>query len=139
MNIPFQSLHFVVYEFMREHLNPLHNYDPKTHVIAGGTAGAVAAAVTTPLDVAKTLLNTQEQDAVNAIRSQGHQHRFVSGMIDAIRTIYRLRGVGGFFQGLQARVVHQAPSCAICWSAYEFLKFCFIHDEGGTRSEVKMN
>lgn len=30
------------------------------HVIAGGAAGAAASAFTTPLDVIKTLLNTQE-------------------------------------------------------------------------------
>lgn len=30
------------------------------HVVAGGAAGAVASAFTTPLDVIKTLLNTQE-------------------------------------------------------------------------------
>lgn len=30
------------------------------HVFAGGAAGAVASAFTTPLDVVKTLLNTQE-------------------------------------------------------------------------------
>lgn len=30
------------------------------HVVAGGAAGAVASAFTTPLDVVKTLLNTQE-------------------------------------------------------------------------------
>lgn len=131
MNIPFQSIHFVMYEFMREHLNPLHNYDPKTHLIAGGTAGAFAAAVTTPLDVAKTLLNTQERSAVNAIINQGHKDRFVTGMLDAVRTIHKLRGFQGYFQGLQARVVYQAPSCAICWSAYEFLKFWFIPSVAG--------
>lgn len=139
MNIPFQSLHFVVYESMRARLNPQHNYDPKTHLIAGATAGALAAAVTTPLDVAKTLLNTQERGAVSAIVNQGHKERFVTGMIDAVRAIYRLRGVRGYFQGLQARIVYQAPSCAICWSTYEFLKFCFLHEEGGERCEVEMN
>lgn len=30
------------------------------HVFAGGVAGAVASAFTTPLDVVKTLINTQE-------------------------------------------------------------------------------
>lgn len=39
MNIPFQSLHFTVYEYARETLNPSRGYDPKTHVIAGATAG----------------------------------------------------------------------------------------------------
>lgn len=139
MNIPFQSLHFVVYEFMRERLNPQHSYDPKTHLIAGGTAGAVAAAVTTPLDVAKTLLNTQEQNAVGAIISQGHKQPFVTGMLDAVRTIYKLQGVRGYFQGLQARVLYQAPSCAICWSSYEFLKYWFIPEEECQCIEVEMN
>jgi len=46
--------------FLRKSLNPPGTYDPMTHLVGGGVAGAVAAAVTTPLDVAKMLLNTQE-------------------------------------------------------------------------------
>lgn len=126
MNIPFQCLHFTVYEFARETLNPSRGYDPKTHVVAGATAGAVAAAVTTPLDVAKTLLNTQEKSAVGIlIRPEGHAV-YVSGMLTAFRSIYKLRGFSGYFQGLQARVLYQMPSCAICWSVYEFFKH-FLH------------
>lgn len=41
-------------------LNRERKYNPVAHVISGGTAGALAAACTTPLDVMKTLLNTQE-------------------------------------------------------------------------------
>lgn len=139
MNVPFQSLHFVVYEFMREWLNPQHSYDAKTHLIAGGTAGALAAALTTPLDVAKTLLNTQEQNAVGVIVSQGHKKPFVTGMIDAIRTIYKLQGIRGYLQGLQARILYQAPSCAICWSSYEFLKFWFVQEDEPKCIDVEMN
>lgn len=126
MNIPFQTLHFMVYEFAREKLNPSHTYDPKTHVIAGGTAGALAAAITTPLDVAKTLLNTQESNVVALVGKPQGQVLYVSGMFNAFRTIYRMRGLTGYFQGLQARVVYQMPSCAICWSVYEFFKY-FLH------------
>jgi Mitochondrial carrier protein len=39
--------------------NPDRSYNPLCHVVSGGVSGAVAAAVTTPLDVCKTLLNTQ--------------------------------------------------------------------------------
>lgn len=35
-------------------------YNPLVHMMAGAAAGASAAAITTPLDVIKTLLNTQE-------------------------------------------------------------------------------
>lgn len=125
MNIPFQSLHFTVYEYARETLNPSRGYDPKTHVIAGATAGAVAAAVTTPLDVAKTLLNTQEREAVCLVGKQ-EGHAYLDGMVMAFRSIYRLRGFSGYFQGVQARVLYQMPSCAICWSVYEFFKH-FLH------------
>lgn len=41
-------------------LNKERKYNPWAHVVAGGAAGALAAACTTPLDVTKTLLNTQE-------------------------------------------------------------------------------
>ncbi|XP_073239737.1 mitoferrin-2-like [Porites lutea] len=126
MNIPFQTLHFTVYEFTRETMNPTRGYDPKTHVVAGATAGAVAAALTTPLDVAKTLLNTQERGAVAIVgKPEGHAV-YVSGMLTAFRSIYRLRGFSGYFQGLRARVLYQMPSCAICWSVYEFFKH-FLH------------
>ncbi|ESO08024.1 hypothetical protein HELRODRAFT_185413 [Helobdella robusta] len=61
MNAPYQSLHFVVYEFAQDKLNQDREYKPLSHVISGGSAGAVAAAATTPFDVMKTLLNTHKQ------------------------------------------------------------------------------
>jgi solute carrier family 25 iron transporter 28/37 len=42
---------------MKTFLNPTGEYSPSTHVMAGGVAGATAAAVTTPLDVAKVSIN----------------------------------------------------------------------------------
>lgn len=41
-------------------MNLERKYNPPVHMAAGAAAGACAAAVTTPLDVIKTLLNTQE-------------------------------------------------------------------------------
>uniref|UniRef100_A0A914VER5 Mitochondrial carrier protein n=1 Tax=Plectus sambesii TaxID=2011161 RepID=A0A914VER5_9BILA len=35
MNIPFQSIHFVCYEFLQQVLNPSHQYDPKSHLVSG--------------------------------------------------------------------------------------------------------
>lgn len=59
MNVPFQCVHFIVYEAMQNATNPERTYNPMGHVISGGVSGALAAAITTPLDVCKTLLNTQ--------------------------------------------------------------------------------
>ena len=59
MNVPFQCVHFIVYEAMQNTINPTRTYNPMGHVVSGGVSGALAAAITTPLDVCKTLLNTQ--------------------------------------------------------------------------------
>uniref|UniRef100_A0A5F8G5K5 Solute carrier family 25 member 28 n=1 Tax=Monodelphis domestica TaxID=13616 RepID=A0A5F8G5K5_MONDO len=99
MNIPFQAIHFMTYEFLQEHFNPHRQYDPSSHVISGACAGAVAAALTTPLDVCKTLLNTQESLALNSNIS-GH----ITGMASAFRTVYQVGGVTAYFRGVQARV-----------------------------------
>jgi solute carrier family 25 iron transporter 28/37 len=53
MNVPFTAVQFSVYESLKDLINPEGGYSPMTHVTAGGIAGGVAAAVTTPLDVAK--------------------------------------------------------------------------------------
>ncbi|XP_020791189.1 mitoferrin-1 [Boleophthalmus pectinirostris] len=119
MNIPFQAVHFITYELMQEQLNPDRLYHPGSHIVSGAAAGAVSAAVTTPLDVCKTLLNTQENVALNSMNISGH----LSGMANAFRTVYRLGGMAGFFKGVQARVIYQMPSTAIAWSVYEFFKY----------------
>ncbi|XP_070540902.1 mitoferrin-2-like [Ptychodera flava] len=118
MNIPFQSIHFVTYEFSQELLNPSREYNPRTHVISGAIAGAFAAAVTTPLDVCKTLLNTQESCVIARMESQP-----ISGMFNAFRTVYQCCGFSGYFRGVQARVIYQMPSTALSWSVYEFFKY----------------
>lgn len=119
MNIPFQSIHFIAYEFLQEQVNPRRDYNPQTHIISGGLAGALAAAATTPLDVCKTLLNTQENMALSLANVSGR----LSGMANAFRTVYQLNGLAGYFKGIQARVVYQMPSTAISWSVYEFFKY----------------
>ncbi|XP_028279222.1 mitoferrin-2 isoform X2 [Parambassis ranga] len=127
MNVPFQALHFMTYEYLQELLNPHRQYNPSSHMFSGALAGAIAAAATTPLDVCKTLLNTQESLTIGSQSSgQGSSqgaHRQISGLAHAFRTVYRLGGLQGFFKGVQARVIYQMPSTAISWSVYEFFKY----------------
>lgn len=118
MNVPFQSINFMVYEFAQKITNKEGKYNPKAHMVSGAVAGCVAAAVTTPLDVCKTLLNTQES---GTLKTLGKSH--IKGMVFALRTVYQIGGIRGYFQGLSARVLFQMPSTAICWSTYEFFKF----------------
>ncbi|XP_015585425.1 mitoferrin-2 isoform X2 [Cephus cinctus] len=111
MNVPFQCVHFIAYEFGQSITNPDHSYNPRAHVISGAMAGAIAAATTTPLDVCKTVLNTQQ----GGVQAQG--------MVDAFKQVYRFGGIQGYFRGLTARIIYQMPATAICWSTYEFFKY----------------
>nr|XP_040026079.1 mitoferrin-2-like [Gasterosteus aculeatus aculeatus] len=129
MNVPFQALHFMTYEYLQELLNPHRQYNPSSHVASGALAGALAAAATTPLDVCKTLLNTQEAQAVHLLRpaaaatTSAPGARHISGLGEACRTVYRTGGAPAFFKGVHARIIYQMPSTAISWSVYEFFKY----------------
>ncbi|XP_019964445.1 mitoferrin-2 isoform X1 [Paralichthys olivaceus] len=146
MNVPFQALHFMTYEYLQELLNPHRQYNPSSHMLSGALAGAIAAAATTPLDVCKTLLNTQESLALSSLspsqgpgKGQGQgAHRQITGLAHAFRTVYRLGGLQGFFKGVQARVIYQMPSTAISWSVYEFFKYGLTkHQHNKRRAQHK--
>lgn len=117
ISIPFNAIQFTVYEQMKRVLNPRHEYSPMTHITAGAVAGAVAAAVTTPLDVAKTILQTKGMSSDPEIRN-------VKGMADAMKVIWAKDGLKGFGRGLTPRVLTIMPSTALCWLSYEFFSAC---------------
>lgn len=113
MTVPFTAVQFTTYEYFKEILNPSGVYSPITHVISGGIAGGFAAASTTPLDVAKTLLQTRGTSSDPQIRN-------ARGMSDAFRIIWQKDGFRGFTRGLTPRVLTHMPSNALCWLSYEF-------------------
>lgn len=124
MTVPFTALQFTAYESLTKVMQRRRKpgYDPLTHCTAGGLAGGVAAAATTPLDVVKTLLQTRGS-------STDAEIRHARGLFEAAGIIWRREGAKGFFRGMKARVVTAAPSTAICWSAYEVAKAYFIRLE----------
>ena len=128
MTVPFTALQFLAYESISTTMNPTKKYDPVTHCFAGGVAGGFAAALTTPMDVIKTMLQT---------RGNAHEAelRAVNGFTAGCRLLLQREGFRGFFKGLRPRVVTTMPSTAICWSAYEASKSvysfacpCFFFD-----------
>ena len=108
MTVPFTALQFTAYESISKVMNPSRNYDPFTHCVAGGLAGAFAAGFTTPLDVIKTLLQTKGTVEDAEIRS-------TRSLYKAASIIKREYGWKGFFRGLRPRIITTMPSTAICW------------------------
>ncbi|KAI0148510.1 mitochondrial RNA-splicing protein MRS3 [Xylariaceae sp. FL1272] len=119
MTVPFTALQFLAYESISTTMNPSKKYDPFTHCTAGAVAGGFAAALTTPMDVVKTMLQTRGTASDPELRS-------VNGFINGCKLVYQREGARGFFKGVRPRVVTTMPSTAICWSAYEASKAYFI-------------
>ena len=108
MTVPFTALQFTAYESISKVMNPQKSYNPLTHCVAGGLAGAFAAGLTTPLDVIKTLLQTRGTANDAEIRS-------AKGLFVAASIIKRQYGWAGFVRGLWPRIITTMPSTAICW------------------------
>ena len=61
----------------------------------------------------------------------------VEGLYGAALVVNRMTGLSGFFQGLSARVLYQAPSTAVSWSCYEFFKYYLKSREAGAGNEIE--
>lgn len=108
MTVPFTAVQFTTYEEMKKYLNPSETYSPTCHIISGGVAGALASAVTNPLDVCKTLLQTKGESNLPEVRA-------AKGLKDSFSIIKRMDGWKGFSRGMVPRLLVHAPSAAICW------------------------
>ncbi|KAI3461682.1 hypothetical protein Pfo_018345 [Paulownia fortunei] len=122
MNAPFTAVHFTTYEAAKRGLmevSPESVSDERllVHATAGAAAGALAAGLTTPLDVVKTQLQCQGVCGCD---------RFVSGSIpNVVRTIVKKDGYSGLMRGWMPRMLFHAPAAAVCWSTYEAIKAFF--------------
>ncbi|KMT05381.1 hypothetical protein BVRB_7g175130 [Beta vulgaris subsp. vulgaris] len=122
MNAPFFAVFFATYEAAKKGLmeiSPDKADDERlvVHATAGAAAGALAAVVTTPLDVVKTQLQCQGVCGCD---------RFATGSIrDVIKTIVKKDGYRGLMRGWSPRMMFNTPAAAIVWSTYEAVKTFF--------------
>ena len=80
------------------------------NALAGSSAGAAAAAVTTPLDVVKTRLQTRDT-------SLGRKSTFA-----CLQTVAKQEGIKGLFSGWGPRTLRMAAAYGILMSSYEICK-----------------
>ena len=123
MNVPYALVMGTSNELLRRRINPTGEHSLSTYLLAGAGAGSLAAAVTNPLDVIKTRLQTQRcqtQPAAAVGTCPTPIRRLAyTGVLHTFTAIWREDGVRGFARGAQARVLVHAPSVAICWTTYE--------------------
>ncbi|POM75657.1 Mitochondrial Carrier (MC) Family [Phytophthora palmivora] len=112
-DVPFSAIYWTSYENLQRQMNSAEEDFSRTQraFTCGAVSGAIAATVTTPFDVVKTLQQV-------SMTAQGSQP---SGM-KVLRQVVASKGMSGAFTGLSARLARVAPSCAIMISCYELGK-----------------
>lgn len=119
-DVPFSAIYWAGYERCRQTYagwlpapkRPVDHF--ALSFAAGATAGGIAAALTTPFDVAKTRQQVSNDAAVDAGSRRG--------IVRHLRDIWRAEGVAGLTLGIGPRICKVAPSCAIMIGCYEFTK-----------------
>lgn len=114
-DVPFSGIYWALVEPMRRHLSPAGGPTSemevlKANAVSGATAGALAAAITTPFDVAKTRM--QLYPATTKFKT-----------FCVMKDVVMSQGFGGLFKGWSARSAKAVPACAIVLSSYEMIKF----------------
>ncbi|CCD23571.1 Fe(2+) transporter NDAI_0B05380 [Naumovozyma dairenensis CBS 421] len=121
MNIPFAAFNFMIYESASKFFNPVNTYNPLIHCLCGGLSGATCAAITTPLDCVKTVLQVRGSETVSLdVMKQADTFK------KAASAILEVHGWKGFWRGLKPRVIANMPATAISWTAYECAKHFLI-------------
>ncbi|TMW64185.1 hypothetical protein Poli38472_012807 [Pythium oligandrum] len=108
-DVPFSAIYWTAFETSQRHVRETELSRGQRAFVCGALSGAIAATVTTPFDVVKTLQQVQATKEGASIAS-------------ILRDIVQRRGVAGLFTGLGARLARVAPSCAIMISCYELGK-----------------
>lgn len=143
-DVPFSAIYWSIYESSRESefilssshyiANNLGNFKNNNQsngkiiqgsyihfiqsFLTGAFAGSVAAVITTPFDVVKTVQQVQS--------SNSNSNQYKDGMIKLLLNIGKNEGLSGMFKGLIPRLIKVAPSCAIFISSYEVGKHIFL-------------
>ena len=94
-------------------------------IATGALAGGLAGALTTPLDVIKTLLQTQirkpsvtKQPSSTASTIPKPTH-YYTGIWEGMLWNYRHQGIGGLFRGIGPRVAWTAMQSGLMFVIYE--------------------
>ncbi|KAI8899753.1 mitochondrial carrier domain-containing protein [Globomyces pollinis-pini] len=136
-DVPFSAIQFTIYETMKSFFLRHSNQNNQSELtifhdcLSGGTAGAIAGGITTPLDVIKTYLQTQKRSvprgtfldtkgdiSIPAPKATGVSY---SGIYSALRGIRKTSGIKGLFSGIGVRMFWTGSQSMIMFMVYEAL------------------
>ncbi|CAL4059837.1 unnamed protein product, partial [Meganyctiphanes norvegica] len=121
--IPFSFIQFPLWELSKKTWSNFqgHYVDSWQSALCGAASGGVSAAITTPLDVAKTRIMLAKPDTTMAKAST----------IQALSIVHSTNGLKGLFAGVVPRTMWISIGGAVFFGVYEKVKYIFymnVHD-----------
>lgn len=125
-DLPFSALQFTFYEKFRQLAFQLTSTDSGAKVgvnengkplplyaelLTGAAAGGLAGTITTPLDVVKTRMQTQNGTSANLLTS--------NSIVSSLRTIFAREGMNGLFSGVAPRFVWTSIQSSVMLVLYQ--------------------
>ena len=124
-DVPFSMVYWLGFEQFKVFLLRRMEYSLVVPFLAGSVSGAIAAALTTPLDVVKTHMQVELGETV---ATAGKTFSLGTGsMFQVMQKIVIQHGYKGLFAGFVPRCVKVAPACAIMITSYEMCKEYFVN------------
>lgn len=107
-DIPFYCFFFGSYDLACKYFkNHTQIPDSAVYFVSGGIAGQVAWSVSMPIDAVKSVVQTSAKPVT---------------VMETVRTIYKTRGLWGFYRGIGVAVVRAFPANAALFVGYEFTR-----------------
>lgn len=123
-DLPFSLLQLAFYERFRDlafaWTDSKEDLSIKNELIVGALAGGLAGTLTTPLDVIKTRIQTQQQQQPDLL-SLKRPLILNSSIFHGLRTVARQEGVIGLFSGVGPRFIWTSVQSSIMLFLYQFL------------------
>ncbi|RLN23035.1 protein MITOFERRINLIKE 1, chloroplastic [Panicum miliaceum] len=128
-NLPAGVLSYSSFEYLKAFTlksRDKESLTPGESVLCGALAGAISAALTTPLDVVKTRLMTR-------VGTQGSRT-----VLGTMREVVAEEGLMGLSRGIGPRVLHSACFAALGYCAFETARLAILqwYLEGGCRRKA---
>ncbi|EDO06592.1 Mitochondrial carrier family protein [Babesia bovis T2Bo] len=128
MNMPYNAVLVGINDFLlNRHPGGANNRSIRTYFLYAGIGGAVAGAITNPIDVIKTHMQTQQ-----CYRKDKDPSRPVyTNPANTALALYREYGFRIFWRGTVTRMCICLPAAAISWGTYSTLKNAFRNFNNG--------
>lgn len=135
-DVPFSAIYWVSYEQLKASYIRRHQYSKQPSLVHnflfGSLAGSVAALVTTPFDIVKTLrqIDVAENEIMKSPPTRSQSTKTI------LNQLLTSKGYRALFTGLAPRLIKVAPSCAIMITSYELGKRYFVSKNTATLQEL---